>query len=816
MIALLTMILTAAAACASAENHALLRAEVGYDGTMFDGRWCPLEVTVRATGDDVSGVLAVDIGQNYAEFDRLELPVSVKSGETEVFHLSILPLTSQRTFSITLTDDGGGELGSCTATAKKAVSQWSSIVMGVLSDDDTLAEAMAVSQENDELGREEIIEPVRLNAQTVAQDARELDAFDVLAIDGFDVGSLSEAQQQMLLRWVKDGGVVLLGTGRAGENSLAWFEALTGVRPARTAEELPGVVPALMAYAKATSEAEDDALTAVYPLSAGESRVLAAIGESKLLAASECGDGLVMTCAFSLADESVKRAAKQETLWQRMLIACDKEWYNDALKNYSYSNYTIYESLTDTQRVSEGNGILPVVVFLAAYVIVVGVGLYVLMKRLDRSKELWLVIPVASIVCAGIVVLLGGQLGLKAPAAASVHITLYDRQDRATTEECVSISYAGQDRAVITAADGSAVERRSNGYFTSTDRSGDMTLRDTIRLGDAPSIELCGQATWLMRNLMVKTDRAPQGSIKADVYMDADGLHVAIENGMDTDLEDAVLLTSLGYATLGSIRAGEKVTAQLTRTERAEIDAQSNLIIPEGVMLPMNADAYEVIDACVYPEKATQPGFAQSSLSEVERYRREMEERRLGIACYGSEGFSGVLTARTPQIPCTQLLLDGEPITRTAQSSMVIKQIAMDVHGENGYYYVPQGVIPAYLSTCGGDERPQMGKEQGEEYVEVRQGMCFGYTIEDVPLDKLTQIRIVVKRYYRARPISLEVYDHVLGTWVTLGSEICETIDGKLLTHAVSGEGKLFLRCGVEVNDGVYVPEIIVEGSDEA
>lgn len=813
MIVFLTVILAAAAAGASAENHALLRAEVGYDGTILNGRWYPLEVTVRATNDDVSGVLAVDIGADISIYDRLELPVSVKAGDTQTFHLTILPLNMQRTFDVTLTDDQGDEIGACSVTAKNVVQQ-ASMITGVLSDDDSLAEAMAVSQANDELGRREIIYPVRLDEESVAQDERELSAFDVLAIDGFDVGSLSEAQQQRLLKWVKSGGVVILGTGKATANSLAWFAELTGVQAARTAQELTGVVPALMAYAKATSEAEGGDTTPVRALDAGDATVLAALEGKNLLTASKCGSGVVLTCAFSLSEEPIRRAADEETLWQRVLLAYDKEWYNDVFKSYNQENFSIYESLTEIQRVDVDNGILPVAVFLAAYVIVAGIGLYVFMKRLDRSKELWFVIPAVSIVCVGIVVLLGGQLGLQTPAASSVHVTLYDQENRAVTEESVSISYAGQDRMVITAEDGSVIERRTNGYFNSFNEPlVNMELRDRIGLGDEPLIELCGQATWFTRNLIVRSDRAPQGAIEARAWMEEDGLYVSIENSTDTDLEDAVLLTDVGYAAIGSIRAGEMAQVQLARMDQVEFNDKNGLLIPEGKMLPFEVNTYAMSDACVNPELSTQADFKTSSLSEDEQYRRDLKERRLNMTT-GVDGFSCVLIALTPQIPCTQLMANGRPITRTAQSSMVIKQIAMEISEENGYYYIPQGEIQAYQATVDENERPRMGDELASKYMTDDEGTCFGYTIENVPLDKITQIRAVTARYYN-ESVYLEVYDHELNEWVPLSGRTHVTIDGELLRHAVDGQGELFLRYSTWMqNDGV--PEIIVEGSDGA
>ena len=77
-------------------------------------------------------------------------------------------------------------------------------------------------------------------------------------------------------------------------------------------------------------------------------------------------------------------------------------------------------------RVSEGVSILPAVAVLAAYVLIAGAGLFILMRRIDRSRLMWICLPVCAACAMGLVVLISGVLGLNEPTAASLRVILFD------------------------------------------------------------------------------------------------------------------------------------------------------------------------------------------------------------------------------------------------------------------------------------------------------------------------------------------------------------------------------------------------------
>lgn len=64
-----------------------------------------------------------------------------------------------------------------------------------------------------------------MEAETFPEDGRGLDLLDFLIINDFDTAGLSEKQKQAIEEWVLDGGRLLIGTGRRGQDTMGRYAA---------------------------------------------------------------------------------------------------------------------------------------------------------------------------------------------------------------------------------------------------------------------------------------------------------------------------------------------------------------------------------------------------------------------------------------------------------------------------------------------------------------------------------------------------------------------------------------------------------------
>lgn len=781
-----------------------LEANAGYGAVVPGGRWFPLNVTISNGDEAFDGVIAVDLICNYSDYDRYEYPVRVEKGVTTV-HMPLRLAAPERSIQVTLQ---GGEdvVAEGSAEVREVVGSYAYLI-GVLGGSDALVSSLCSDAIADALGRQELLAAMPLDDALGAMTPRELDAFAALVIDAYDVSALDEAQRELLLDWMKDGGTVILGPGRQGSSSTAWFAEITGVRYAEAAEET-AVVAALLDYAGAANSG-DEALCPAYPLDAGGDGAAFDAQQRCVLACSRVGEGMVLSCGFDLPEDSVLDQARTNALWQRLLLAADAALYIEGFGGDGDGLFYV-SGVCEQMRVSEGVSMLPVAAVLVGYVLIAGMGLFILLRRVDRSRMLWAALPACAAGALAIVAALSGVLGLNQPTAASLRVLRYDEAGNATDQEGAVVSWADDDRVRVEAAGASEIFRTEYAGYDNSRNLEAYAHRDTRTLGEQPAIELRAAAPWTARQLTITRNEKPSdGAVTSRAYMEADGLHAVIENATERALEDAVLLTSLGYAALGDIAPGETREAVLTAPDRIDrIDGKQ--VIREGELLEFPTSVWEVISAYIHPQTQSMEGG--QPLSEGEQRESSLRMNLMNAAVNSGDAFGCFVVARCPQLPCAQLYKDAQPITRWAQESVVSVRAAFEPVSGSGHFYYPTGTFEAQSATMTATGFALNGA-LSSRYQRLGDGLIMGYDLSGVS-GHIECIRIQSECY--GNHVTLSVYDHAAGDWVALSGTDEASIGAELVGRLVGGGGRLLIRYASEDSgDAVYNPAIVVEGWKE-
>ena len=88
--------------------------------------------------------------------------------------------------------------------------------------------SFSITRTTDPLLRDEYWTVIPLDAASFPSDVESLRFFDVLAVDGFDMGTLTQRQQDALDGWLKGGGVAVVGGGGKAAENFGFFERYTG------------------------------------------------------------------------------------------------------------------------------------------------------------------------------------------------------------------------------------------------------------------------------------------------------------------------------------------------------------------------------------------------------------------------------------------------------------------------------------------------------------------------------------------------------------------------------------------------------------
>ncbi len=198
----------------------ILEAQYGYQGAAKGGRYVPLDVSVQnLEKNTLNGSLQILVMESDYEVYRYDYPLIVEAGGQQETHLYI-PMGNRSDQMFVTVANGQGQQ----VAQKRLQLDFSldvpELFVGILSD---APEALSGW---DRVG----VNYGMLRTRTMFFDALDfpedklgLDMIDVMLITDFRIRDLSEEQSQVLIEWVRSGGVMILGTGARADDTLGRF-----------------------------------------------------------------------------------------------------------------------------------------------------------------------------------------------------------------------------------------------------------------------------------------------------------------------------------------------------------------------------------------------------------------------------------------------------------------------------------------------------------------------------------------------------------------------------------------------------------------
>ena len=360
------------------DGRVFLDAVYGYQNMAKSGRFLPIKVSLENREEgSFSGTLCVLTMESDYNLYRYEYPIELAEGEKEERNLSVSLGGQIDQMYLKVLDEEGQEIAS--KRLKLDVEEGTAqLFIGVLSDSmDRLGYLNNVGISYSTL-RTRMIE---LTPELIPTDGLGLDQLDVLLISNFDTARLSGAQVEAIWDWVGRGGVLLFGTGAYGEKVMNAFgeEILESPLPESEKRDINmGVEFAQESPASATIS-----LTCTDVYLNGAQEILSS-DEVTVLSAAQAGSGLVAAAVYDFAD--IEEFCRENiTYVDRMFTELLGESRIQSIVRLSdgttSEQFWSVQNLINTGDVSRLPDVGLYTIVAAAYVILVGPGLYFFLKH---------------------------------------------------------------------------------------------------------------------------------------------------------------------------------------------------------------------------------------------------------------------------------------------------------------------------------------------------------------------------------------------------------------------------------------------------
>lgn len=385
----------------------------GYQNIAKSGRFLPLRIEIKNEADrQFKGTLCVlameselkgyAMEQDYDVY-RYEYPVEVKSEGSLAKELSISLGARVDQMYVRVLDENGREVAGKRLKLNLNL-ETAELFIGVLSDNPAKLLYLNGVGINYSTLRTRTIE---MNAATLPVNELGLDQLDVLLVTDFDTGKLSGQQIEAVWEWVQKGGVLLIGTGARGEDTLRGFADQLLEAPLPQPGEY--VVNMGVEFAVDGPEGASIPLICTEASLNGAAEVLSS-DELSVISSLPVGQGIVAVSIYDFGDIEEFCQANVSYVDSLFFNLLGEERVNVLASSRGGSTseqYWSVQSLINTGNINKLPKVELYVILAVAYVALAGPGLYFFYKQRGLQHYYQISVAALSVCCTGMVIIMG-------------------------------------------------------------------------------------------------------------------------------------------------------------------------------------------------------------------------------------------------------------------------------------------------------------------------------------------------------------------------------------------------------------------------
>ncbi|MEK5430062.1 hypothetical protein MKY88_04260 [Lysinibacillus sp. FSL R7-0073] len=536
-----------------------VKATAGISGKAKYQSVVPLQVTVKNNGADFSGDMAINSSNSYEAASALVVPIDIAAGEekTFTFYLDGLADNGYSDADLFAFYEGNIEKGKKIAYkgTKRLQSNFldptSTFVYTLTDKSDRLSALLRLSSFVPQ-NNVEIFNINQLKDYTFPEDEQGLAMANVIVVDEVAIADLAQKQQEALLKWVQDGGTLLLG---ATDQVDATAGVLKEYLPMSLSQEMTAISAETLT--KLSGGGIFTQPISIHTATNHEGS-LPVLTENNIVLASKkkVGSGEIIQTAFSLGDQPLASMDGYAALLAKLIDIQSISQQGMMSQGQSPLDQISYElrninELFPSFEVSVSYMLIVIIL----YIIIIGPVLYFVLKKVDKREHAWWIIPVFSIILSIGLFIVGAKDRIVQPQVqqSAFYKVNEDSSLNGYYVESILTNRSG-DFVVNTDKNTTAVAMRNYNNFTGT--VGDLHESSYIKENaNGSTLTLRDLNYWSVQSFGGKTSAQNIGKMDVDITLKNEKLTGTIKNNFPFELKDVTLISGVKEVKLGDIKA---------------------------------------------------------------------------------------------------------------------------------------------------------------------------------------------------------------------------------------------------------------------
>lgn len=532
----------------------------GYQNTAKAGRRLPLSIGIENHQESTfSGYIHVYMVESEDSVYEYRYQKIVEGGSSDTLNVTVSLSSGISQLLVTAEDREGHTLGSRRIGLDVAGSD-AELIIGIISDHpEALSYLNDVGINNGILRTRSVILPV----DDLPDSENELDQLDVLLISDFSMKSIRKNEAEVIAQWVRDGGILLLGTGARGEDALSPYYAAylrTALQPAEMSLEMGTTY----------HEGENSPLLSLTAspvhIKSGQ-EVMLSDGMPIVSEVSE-GAGIVAISGYDFCDLTrfaTDQSGYIDQLFSAILGKTRLENLSVTASERSLARYWNVQELMNLSDLRKVPQPILYAVILAAYVLLIGPGLYFFMREREVLRMYRPGVLLVTAMTIILVYVMGLGTRFMGPFLTCVRLKNIsaDSVDETDYLNLRSPYFRSYELPVKTEYDVYPILKGADftGDIQGLLSSGDYVSHTSIDNGrEKKTITIQNAAPFAARYFELHNNMPnADGSFQSDIHFADGSVHGTLTNGTAYDLSDAALLIYGKVIRIGRLDAGASI-----------------------------------------------------------------------------------------------------------------------------------------------------------------------------------------------------------------------------------------------------------------
>ena len=275
------------------------------------------------------------------------------------------------------------------------------------------------------------------------------------------------------------------------------------------------------------------------------------------------GKGRIVAVAFDLGLEPFISSRASTTMIEDIL----KETFNKVYEQrYNYGHdYEKSQAITMLANIPvEGMAsTVTLGIILVIYVLLIGIIIYLILKKLNRRELIWFIIPITAIAFTILIYLLGNNIKLKDTVVNSINIISTDKDGRGQVKGYVGIASKNKGHIKIAKEETSEMKYVSEEYYYYVEGEDiefkNLRIKKTYEDNNS-YFTIANNASLQMNNFEVIGKEVILPKIENNLKIINGKLNGNIKNNLDSDIKKLIIVSGDSIWDLGKISKGEEVS----------------------------------------------------------------------------------------------------------------------------------------------------------------------------------------------------------------------------------------------------------------